>query len=674
MSLRDGSAVGSAAPSGSEDERIAPRCPRLRCRDVNQAEREQRRLIVERELRERLGLSDEDTKVATPPQQAADLGTTFSRSERPLSARRGPTRPPKPRPHRPLATATATGSGVSDVSTAATESGQLSTPRGDSEAPSRRWRSALTEIWPDRHAAESAGVSSAGATGTSEDGGCEACCSPNSTAFGVALAAELCREGKLNVAVAQDASLPEAAPPSRDATPPAQRQRGLSLAVAPPETAMPLYGTPRPGRRRFVALGAVVAESAVPLASSSEPLPTAPAELPEQKEAAQSSASTPTLGPAREKTPCSRPQSSGARTEASKLVSERTRLLEENTRLLRKNMDKVRAEGRRHRIFGSTAPSNSVAERSTSSSSPVASASREREASSTAPLPKHLEDLRKRIALLDEVNNLEREKLEQEQRDAEERRKAQEAFERDVQDRTERDLRETRLRCAREEADWSRRKEEERREREERDQRRQEQLLQQEAQSRKLEEQRREGRSDAAQLAWWKCFEDELEKQWAAQEAEERRRLEQYATARSRQVDEWERRLIAERQKLGHSAEFAEAMRQRKAKSAAFADNAYYGPQRGPPPAEGRAASPRPPQPPPNVCSAATADTKAMGAEERAVLRDFQAVKGATREVQKAKVKELLLKWHPDKNPENEALSTRVFQFVQQQRQVVLGL
>jgi len=49
-------------------------------------------------------------------------------------------------------------------------------------------------------------------------------------------------------------------------------------------------------------------------------------------------------------------------------------------------------------------------------------------------------------------------------------------------------------------------------------------------------------------------------------------------------------------------------------------------------------------------------------------------VRGAPKEVQKAKVKDLLLRWHPDKNPDCVVQATRVFQFVQHQRQAVLGL
>jgi len=56
------------------------------------------------------------------------------------------------------------------------------------------------------------------------------------------------------------------------------------------------------------------------------------------------------------------------------------------------------------------------------------------------------------------------------------------------------------------------------------------------------------------------------------------------------------------------------------------------------------------------------------------VLKELQSVKGAPRESQKAKVKDLLFRWHPDKNPSCTEKATRLFQFVQLQRQTLLGL
>lgn len=65
---------------------------------------------------------------------------------------------------------------------------------------------------------------------------------------------------------------------------------------------------------------------------------------------------------------------------------------------------------------------------------------------------------------------------------------------------------------------------------------------------------------------------------------------------------------------------------------------------------------------------------KGLSAEEKALLKELQGVRSAPREAQKAKVKDLLFRWHPDKNPQCAEKATKLFQFVQRQRELVLGL
>eukprot|EP00929_Paragymnodinium_shiwhaense_P064722 TRINITY_DN3245_c0_g1_i2.p1 TRINITY_DN3245_c0_g1~~TRINITY_DN3245_c0_g1_i2.p1 ORF type:complete len:670 (+),score=189.59 TRINITY_DN3245_c0_g1_i2:53-2062(+) len=378
--------------------------------------------------------------------------------------------------------------------------------------------------------------------------------------------------------------------------------------------------------------------------------------------------------------------------------SERARLLEESARRLRSNAERVRGDAVRSRLFGLpqaseaviaeavfTSPEEGACLQEAATTAATTATAAAAAATATPAATKHLEDLRKRIAQLDEVNRLEKQRLEQEQRDADLRRQAQETFEKTILEKTERELRLQRERDEQAEAEYLQRSRRAQQELEERQQWRQEQQQLQQQKSRRLHEKRNEGRSEASQMAWWKQFEDELERQWADQEQEERRRLEEYASQRSRQLDEWERRLLAERAKMGHSAEFAEAMRHRKMKSAAFADVTYYNAQRsrsqGPQPAAqpacagaSKAREASQPKAPPSAASAPPLDVKTLSPEERAVVRELQSVQAAPRDCQKAKVKELLLRWHPDKNPDCEALATRVFQFVQKQRQAILGL
>eukprot|EP00928_Gymnodinium_smaydae_P003085 TRINITY_DN11103_c0_g3_i3.p1 TRINITY_DN11103_c0_g3~~TRINITY_DN11103_c0_g3_i3.p1 ORF type:complete len:771 (+),score=235.15 TRINITY_DN11103_c0_g3_i3:84-2396(+) len=407
--------------------------------------------------------------------------------------------------------------------------------------------------------------------------------------------------------------------------------------------------------------------------------------------------------------------SAAATAAAARMQSERALRLEEAARRLRANAERVRCENRRARIVGvpsgaerprnlsdiptllstSGAEEQKVAESAAAAPSSAsaldsapsaASCSGPVVASGSEDTARRLGDLRRKIAALDEVNELERARLLDEQREVEARRRAQEDFERTVRERTERELREHEEREAQEAEERNRREEAERREREERELRRQDQLRQEELQSRKREEQRREGKSEATQLRW-QAFEAELDRQWAEQEAEERRRLDDFARDRMRLTEEWNRRLNSERQRFASEAEFRAAARQCRARHAARADEQYYGPQRGTA-AAGAAAPSAPKAPPPAArtamppgaagASAGSAkqgpDMQGLCAEERAVLRELQALRGGAREAQKAKVKELLFRWHPDKNPGRPELATRLFQFVQKQRELVLGL
>jgi len=288
--------------------------------------------------------------------------------------------------------------------------------------------------------------------------------------------------------------------------------------------------------------------------------------------------------------------------------------------------------------------------------------------------------MRRKIAELDKVNEFERQRLEEEQREIQERRRRQEAFERGLQERTERGMQEHRAREAEAERERALREEEQERERQERGRRRKEQLQQEQERSKRLQEQFSEGRSEAAQMKW-KIFEEELDRHWAKQEAEERRRVEQYAKARHTRHEDWDRRFASERSKFASEAEFMEAARRRRqVRSTASADEQYYESRRCRGPGSTAASSsssapsrppwPQAPKPSPPVGNASAG----LNAEECAVLKELQSLRGLARDSQKAKVKELLFRWHPDKNPSCVEKATRIFQFVQRQRELVLGL
>jgi len=284
------------------------------------------------------------------------------------------------------------------------------------------------------------------------------------------------------------------------------------------------------------------------------------------------------------------------------------------------------------------------------------------------------ENMRRRIAVLDEMNAMERERLHQEQRQAAERRLEQDEFERAVQEHTERAMREHQEREDRDLEARASRQAAAMRKIEERKRQLDEQRQQDEERSRRLDTLRQEGRSVAAQVKWDR-LEQELEQQWAQQEAEERRRLEKYASVRQQQFEEWERQLQHERQRFGNCFDFA-ASQYQQSRAAAQAKQSY-----APGPPSYRQGAPRAPPKTRTATSvggssthAACHDSNSWSPEEQAVMKELRSVIGASRDVQKAKVKELLFRWHPDKNPECVEHVTRVFQFVQKQRELVLGL
>jgi len=376
-------------------------------------------------------------------------------------------------------------------------------------------------------------------------------------------------------------------------------------------------------------------------------------------------------------------------------MSERTRQLEASARRLRESVERVRNQSRQPRpcsppdLLASPAspasPLDSIA-------SPSSLGQGEDNAGTLRQSTRGLQELRRRIATLDEINRAEQHRLAEQQREVETRRKAQEDFEKTVREKTELQLQKHFELLAEEAEEREQRQDEEQKAFEERTRRRREQRAQEEERSRRLERQRREGRSEEAQQAW-EQLERDLDRQWAEQEAGERQRAEEYARRRRQQYDEWDRMLIAERHRFASSAEFSKAARQHQARNTARADERFYASQRAaatsrasqptprrwrpataaasapPQPASGAAGSP-PPVPP----SAPGPDPRTLNPQERAVFRELQSVRGLSRDAQKAKVKELLFRWHPDKNPGRAEEATRVFQFVQRQREVVLGL
>lgn len=373
--------------------------------------------------------------------------------------------------------------------------------------------------------------------------------------------------------------------------------------------------------------------------------------------------------------PCSPLQVGGSLSSTMQPTSERARELEENARRLRQQSMRVRAENRRARTFPTQASEDATR------NSMETNVELEANGYPTQRLDeqRRFEDMRKRIAELDEINEQERIRLEQEEQEAERRRVAQEEFEREVEERTARELREHQQREEREQMERLIKEAEHQREQDERERKRRAREQEQEDEQRKREEAKLHARSEKEQMKWDR-IERELDSAWAEQEAAEKRRLEEYAAARRRQFEEMDRRLNAERQRYVHEADYCKARgKMFGAKREAAADEAFYSSQRqnfgkrGPGFAMPGAAGPKPP-PSFKPVEKPVVDTKGLCSEELDVLKSLQAMRSASRDAQKAKVKELLFKWHPDKNPDSAEKATKIFQFVQKHKEVILGL
>lgn len=346
-----------------------------------------------------------------------------------------------------------------------------------------------------------------------------------------------------------------------------------------------------------------------------------------------------------------------ANQESSAELSRRRKQLEESSRRLleraaRSRLQSVPGQGKllQHAAVPGI-PLHAAEERSPSASPPsVSSVDMIR-----------MEEIRRKIAELDKLQEQERARIDEEQREAEARREAQEAFERSLKEQTERHLLQLRAAEAFEASEQARREEELRKELEERTRKRQAQMDQEQHRSKLLEETRREGRTEAAQLRWQQ-LEEELERQWAQQENEEKRRVDEYARERLRQYEDWGRKLAAERQRYASEAEFCASAREARRAMQNAERQFRQNPEKGT----------SPPLTPP--VSKPTSGVVDLWPEEHAVLQELQAARFVHRDAQKAKVKELLFRWHPDKNPDCVEKATRVFQFVQRQRELVLGL
>lgn len=591
MSLEDVSSIGGTIElMGSKRQ---PLRERIAQRGDRQALREARRQELENQIREELCLVQPDVEVfggrCSPDTfcddergQAARPRTNGSRHERDVGA---PTRPPKPKPHRPLCTTDA------KANFAEQPIPDLGSSSPSSAGP-KRWRSALLPVWPDRQApsgTDSDGLAAFPGIGTNEDGNAGA------------------SNGEGDI-----------------------ESPGLSLGK-------------------------------VCLTEVSRVRP--PLQIPSIK----------TLV-----------------VEADADLVARTRQLEESARRLRDNSERVRAENRRARLRGSSSPTlegepnvPTVAIEKTTVEERTCSSARARSSSAD----RRLRDMRRRIAELDEVNAMEQQRLDDERLEMEERHRNQEKFEAEIQERTERYLREQREQELLDLARQEQRSEELRRDLQDRARRRKERQRSEEEHSRTLEVKRREFRSEKEQQKW-QIFEEELDRQWAEQEAEEKRRLEAYARDRMKQYEEWDRLLSAERRRLGSDADH-NTPRNRASWKGPSTEQPFRSPPR---PAASHGLSGqstrRPPQPRSNRAPCQnipfTADSgvtpppisagKVHSPDESAVLQELQSVRASTRDVQKAKVKDLLFRWHPDKNPTCQEKATRLFQFVQQNRMLVLGL
>jgi len=373
-----------------------------------------------------------------------------------------------------------------------------------------------------------------------------------------------------------------------------------------------------------------------------------------------------------------------AKQAEEKRISERTKHLEQNAQRLRENMERLRRHNRRGRIFtshGRTSTSTEVrsplvAAYAEEAGSDLAGSSNMTGSSSKVPqaMQRQFTEMRRKIEELDEVNAIEQERLRRQQEETDARRREQLEFERTVQEQTEREKLARKEREASAERALKLKEDHDRKEREERTRKWREKQRLDADRSKRLGENCQEGRSDAALLKW-QLLEEELDRQWAADEAAEQRRVQEYAATRRRQYEEWDKQLTSERQRFGLEAEWREATHIHKARHAADSDEKFYGPQRiaaaaSLPTPTGRPATHRPSA---QVALPEVAISE-LPPEEQTALKELRSVLGAPREKQKAKVKELLKSWHPDKNPDCTEKAKRVFQFVQKQRQLVLGL
>ncbi|CAK9071086.1 unnamed protein product [Durusdinium trenchii] len=375
--------------------------------------------------------------------------------------------------------------------------------------------------------------------------------------------------------------------------------------------------------------------SASPASGADRPEPSVEAEEPPAEAAEELEAEVPS---ARQAPPqgSSRDVCEAGRTTGAKL-------LEEGSRRLRENLLKLRLENRRHRVRPDPPCKPTASEDVEAPKGPWA------EEANSEKL-RRFEELRRKIAMAEEQSWAEEQRLRMEQKEAEERREKQEAFERSLQEHRAREAKDAEEQAAKED--------EARQQWEERQSRRRMQLAQEEQRSRQLEEQRlareREhspGAGAAAERLRWE------------HEAEERRRVEDYARFRRRRFEEWERHFAAERLRFASEAEFCAATLRQKARMAAQADERFYASQREPPHEE----SGRPTR-------VEGGEALPFSVEERQLLQELRSVLGAPKEAQKAKVKDLLIRWHPDKNPQCADKAKQLFQFLQEQRRAVLGL
>eukprot|EP00419_Tripos_fusus_P004933 CAMPEP_0172692700 /NCGR_PEP_ID=MMETSP1074-20121228/25445_1 /TAXON_ID=2916 /ORGANISM="Ceratium fusus, Strain PA161109" /LENGTH=821 /DNA_ID=CAMNT_0013512963 /DNA_START=92 /DNA_END=2557 /DNA_ORIENTATION=+ len=759
----------------------SPHLPR-RSLGERQLAREQRRQEIEQELLRQMGLSGNSTSSgAMPPESAerrnggtmvsgdnshgpAGEGDTFAMvtgarehaaGVQPCARRArgscgvvgepgagmagGPSRPPKPRPHRPLTR---------------DDSNTASSP----PTTTQRWRSALLPLWPDRLGSPdispqrpgNSGVADFGALGANERR-CNSTSTINATlanatsgdgTFTMAGGCSACLIDSKDLSCTAPASLSPTAATGSSGNGEAQARRqsrhnadprALETAIASELKTHALPGVPdrtipsgvkdmaSNGVRPFASnccsssAGSTTAASS-PIASSiASPSilssVTANENCTQKASDAETTSCLTSVNPSiprtsRERRDCSGLQSlhsvvaaaaaASARHVEDSHASERTRQLEASARRLRESVQRVRNQSRQPRLYspaGSLASPRSLSSPPDSTASPPSLQHGEGNAGTLSETTRGLQEIRRRIASLDEINKAEQHRLAEEQRAVEARRKAQEDFEKTVREKTELELQQHFELLAEEAEEREQRRDREQKLLEERTRRRQEQRAQEEERSHRLEAHRREGRTEQAQQAW-EQLERDLDRQWAEQEAGERQRAEEYARKRRQQYDEWDRMLIAERHRFASGAEFCKAARHHQARNTARADERFYASQRAaaatssasqPTPRRWRpatAAASAPPQPPsgaaglspPGPPSAPGPDPRTLNPEERAVLRDLQSVRSLPRDAQKAKVKELLFRWHPDKNPTRAEEATRIFQFVQCQREAVLGL